>query len=110
MDHDTRVLRARAKAKNLKVRAYEVQTGLWRVKCGGSCSTHKATKAGTFSWHFVRLKFQAFFCDCDGAAWGVPCVHVGAVERRLIRASYRSMTPAEREQWRELTGMKARAA
>jgi hypothetical protein len=81
------------------------------VKCGGSCSTHKATKAGTFSWHFVRMVFQKLVCDCDAAEWHNPCVHTGAVERRLIRAAYRAMNPAEREAFRRtMAGFRAKAA
>ena len=109
--HDERVLRARAKARRLRARAFAVSGEVWRVKCFGTCRTHAVVKAGAVAWHIVRMKFQSFFCDCDGAQWGNPCVHVGAVERRLIRASYRALSPAERAEFRKrMAGFSARAA
>lgn len=109
--HDQRIINARLKAERLKVRAYLVAPNVWRVKCSGSCEKHRGTKAGTFSWHFIRQVFQKLVCDCDGSAWGAACYHVGAVERKLIRQEYRKLSPEERAIFRQtLAGFQVKAA
>lgn len=77
--------RARTTRRRALLTGRKGEVTTYRIRCGGSCGVAEAHR-----YHLVAVGAYWDSCDCPRGQFDQPCVHRGAVRRRLERENARA--------------------